>query len=110
MTVLATIVSRPTADRAVIDAGSKTLSSDPLAGGDGFGLLTEYPQAVVARLNEEHGMLDLSHCERRPILGERVRIVPNHCCAVSNLHDEVTIVRSDDVLGVWPVAARGRSR
>ncbi len=109
MTVLATIVSRPTPDRAVIDAGSKTLSSDPASAGRGFGILVEYPDAIIERLNEEHGMLDLSQCRGRPVSGERVRIIPNHCCVVTNLHDEVVAVRGDEVIGAWPVAARGRT-
>ena len=59
LTVLATVVSRPTPDRAVIDAGSKTLTSDTL-GIDGFGLALEYPDAIIRSLSEEHGVLDLS--------------------------------------------------
>ncbi len=111
MTVHATVVSRPTPERAVIDAGSKTLSSDPAPAsvGGGFGLLVGYPNAIVERLNEEHGMLDISACGERPALGERVRIIPNHCCVVTNLHDEVFGVRGDVVVASWPVAARGRT-
>jgi D-serine deaminase-like pyridoxal phosphate-dependent protein len=110
--VLATVVSRPTTERAIIDAGSKTLSSDlaPPQAGPGYGLLADYPDAVITRLNEEHGMLDLSACASRPALGEVVRIVPNHVCVVTNLHDEVVVMRDGQVAGTWPVAARGRSR
>lgn len=110
--VHATIVSRPTATRAIIDAGSKTLSSDPLPPGlgTGYGLLLEYPDAVIERVNEEHGMLDLSACARRPEIGERVRIVPNHVCVVTNLHDEIVLARDGVVDAIVPVAARGRTR
>jgi D-serine deaminase-like pyridoxal phosphate-dependent protein len=65
---------------------------------------------VIKRLSEEHCMLDLSRCASCPALGERVRIVPNHCCVVSNLHHEVSVVRDGELVGNWPVAARGRSR
>jgi D-serine deaminase-like pyridoxal phosphate-dependent protein len=108
----ATIVSRPTGDRAVMDAGTKSLSSDPVApsAGPGFGLILDYPGAVIDRLNEEHGMIDLSRCERKPQLGERVRIVPNHVCAVSNLHDDVVTSRDGHVVDDCHVAARGRTR
>jgi D-serine deaminase-like pyridoxal phosphate-dependent protein len=107
LTVLATVVSRPTPDRAVIDAGSKALSSDTL-GLDGFGLLLEYPDAVIRSLSEEHGVVDLTACAKRPEIGERVRIVPNHACVVSNLFDTVALISGGDVIEVTPVTARGR--
>ena len=109
--VLATVVSRPTEDRAIIDSGSKSLSSDLVAAefGAGYGLLLDYPDAVIERLSEEHGMVDLSACRGKPALGERVRILPNHVCAVSNLHDRVVASRGGEVMDIWPVAARGRT-
>lgn len=110
--VHATVVSCPTPDRAVLDAGSKTLSSDRVApsAGDGYGLILEYPEAVIGRLNEEHAVVDVSACIRRPAVGERVRILPNHVCVVSNLHDTMAMARGGAVVGEWPVAARGRTR
>src|SRR5690606_23717224 len=59
MTVLATVVSRPTADRAILDAGSKALTSD-LLGLEGYGMILEHPEAVIYQLNEEHGLVDVS--------------------------------------------------
>ena len=108
----ATVVSRPTEDRAVIDAGTKSLTSDLVAPsvGAGYGLILDYPDAVLERLNEEHGMLDLTRCRKKPALGERIRIVPNHVCVVSNLHDEVVMSRDGRVVDTWRVAARGRTR
>lgn len=108
----ATVVSRPTEDRAVMDAGSKSLSSDlvPPSVGAGYGLLLDYPGAVIERLNEEHGIIDLSRCDRKPALGERVRILPNHVCVVSNLHDDVVVSRGGRVIDNWHVAARGKTR
>ena len=108
----ATVVSRPTETRAIIDAGSKSLSSDRVAPsvGDGYGLILEYPDAIIERLNEEHGILDLTHSARKPAIGERVRIVPNHVCVVTNLHDEVVTSRHGLVEATVPVAARGRTR
>ena len=96
----------------MIDAGTKSLSSDRVApsAGPGFGLILDYPDAVIERLNEEHGVIDLSRCLRKPGLGEHVRIVPNHVCVVSNLHDEVVTTRDGQVTGNQAVAARGRTR
>ncbi|HEX4766914.1 MAG TPA: D-TA family PLP-dependent enzyme [Lichenihabitans sp.] len=107
LTVLATVVSRPTPERAVIDAGSKSLTSDTL-GLDGFGLVLGYPEAVIRSLSEEHGTIDVMGCARKPAIGERLRIVPNHACVVSNLFDDVVLVVGDEVLESVAVAARGR--
>lgn len=107
--VWSTVVSRPTADRAIIDAGSKTLSSDLASTLRGHGFLPDYPDAVIERLNEEHGIIDLSRCTRKPELGEVLRIVPNHVCVVSNLHDEIVLARGDAIKSVVPVVARGKT-
>jgi D-serine deaminase-like pyridoxal phosphate-dependent protein len=111
LTVLATVVSCPTSERAVIDAGSKTLSSDLLAPGqgDGYGLLPDYPDASIARLNEEHGVVDLGRSARKPEVGERVRIIPNHVCVVTNLHDYIYLHRDGAVLAQLPVYLRGKT-
>ncbi len=108
LTVLATVVSCPEIDRAVLDAGTKTLSSDPSTA-PGFGHVTAYPKAVITHMNEEHGMLDLSQCapEQRPEIGERVSIIPNHVCVVSNLFNSVVLVQDGQIIDILPVAARG---
>ena len=111
--VEATVVSRPTAGRAILDAGSKTLSSDPVAGHpelNGFGLVLEHPGARLYALNEEHGYLDLSECPDPPAIGDVVTIVPNHACIVSNLHDQVVVRQAGSPAAVWRVAARGLVR
>jgi D-serine deaminase-like pyridoxal phosphate-dependent protein len=109
MQVRATIVSRPTETRAVIDAGTKVLTSDQYHV-KGYGHLMEYPEAVVTGLSEEHGIVDLSGCRERPKVGDVVNVVPNHCCVVSNMVDEVYGVRGGKVEVTWPVAARGTVR
>jgi D-serine deaminase-like pyridoxal phosphate-dependent protein len=111
LTILATVVSRPTSERAVIDAGSKTLSSDLLPSGqkEGYGLFPEYPDATILRLNEEHGIVDLGHSARKPEIGERLRIIPNHACVVTNLHDQIYLHRGGTVLARLPVYLRGKT-
>jgi D-serine deaminase-like pyridoxal phosphate-dependent protein len=109
MRVRATVVSRPTDDRGVLDAGSKVLTSD-LYHMKGYGHLMEYPEAQVAHLSEEHAVVDFSACAERPKVGEVVSVVPNHCCVVTNMVDEVYGVRHGKVEVTWPVAARGRVR
>lgn len=107
LTVIATVVSRPNADRAVVDAGSKALAAD-LSPAGGHGHVVEYPEAAVTGLSEEHGVIDLSKSSRKPQVGERVRIVPNHVCVVSNLFDAVHITEDGETAEPVPVAARGR--
>jgi D-serine deaminase-like pyridoxal phosphate-dependent protein len=109
MTVLATVVSVPAPDRAVVDAGSKTLSSDPLRPrGEGFGFVLGR-RSRLARLSEEHGVIQVVAGETFRV-GERVRILPNHACVVSNLHDRLLGIRRGRVETELVVAARGRVR
>ncbi len=106
LTVCATVVSRPSRDRAILDAGSKALSSD-LSAEEGFGLVLEAPQSTLVKLNEEHGYLALANGDDVE-LGAQVRIVPNHACVVSNLFAELALVRDGALVGRWAVDARGR--
>jgi D-serine deaminase-like pyridoxal phosphate-dependent protein len=110
MTVLATVVSTAVPGQAVIDTGTKALGREPVRGadGEGFGQLLEHPEVVVARMSEEHGILDLSASSWRPVVGERVRVIPNHVCIVVHLNDVVYGVRGDVIETTWPIAARGR--
>lgn len=111
-TVRCTIVSDAVPGKVVVDAGTKTLTSDrnAKAGDSGFGHVVEYPQAKVVRLSEEHGEIDIRECGSRPRLGERVHIIPNHICPCINLHDEVVIRDADGSERIAPVDARGRVR
>ncbi len=90
----------------VIDAGSKSLTSD-LLGMEGFGLVMG-TDLTVKGLSEEHGVIELPVASDWPRIGERLRIIPNHACVISNLFDKVTLISGDEVREVVPVAARGR--
>jgi D-serine deaminase-like pyridoxal phosphate-dependent protein len=109
MHVRATVVSVPTPDRAIIDAGSKVLTREQYYVKD-FGRVVEYPDVAVGNCSEEHGMLDLSRSTAKPKVGEVINVIPNHCCVVSNMVDEVYGIRGGEVEVVWPVAARGKVR
>ncbi|MCA8926499.1 MAG: D-TA family PLP-dependent enzyme [Alphaproteobacteria bacterium] len=107
LSVLTTVVSRPTETRAVLDGGSKAFSSD-LGGLTGHGYIREYPDAVIHSLSEEHAVVDLSACTgAKPAVGERVRVVPNHACVVSNLFNQVHGIADGQVERVFTVEARG---
>jgi D-serine deaminase-like pyridoxal phosphate-dependent protein len=109
MTVLATVVSTAIPGQAVIDAGSKALGREPMSDArEGFGQLLERPEVVVARLSEEHGVLDLGDSDWRPAVGDVVRVVPNHVCITVHLQDEMYGLRGGRLERSWPIAARGR--
>jgi D-serine deaminase-like pyridoxal phosphate-dependent protein len=105
--VVATVVSRAGLERGIVDAGSKTLTSDT-GGLAGHGLVLEHPEARIAKFAEEHGFLDLAACNHRPSVGDVVRIVPNHVCVVVNMVDRLIATRGDTIVGDIAVAARGR--
>ncbi|HET7092234.1 MAG TPA: alanine racemase [Thermomicrobiales bacterium] len=106
LTVLTTVVSRPTLDRAVVDVGSKGLSSDT-APEPGYGHVIGQPAASVETLTEEHGILRVADGRGLPV-GAKLRIIPNHACAALNLFDHAWIVADGRVEDRWPVAARGK--
>ena len=106
LTVLATVVSTPAADRAIVDAGSKILTSD-LLGLSGYGHVLGRPDIAIDQLSEEHGRLRCAGDIGLKV-GQRVKIVPNHACVVSNMVDAVHIVSRSKGVAVWPVVARGK--
>jgi len=118
LTVLARVVSRPASDRLILDAGSKTLTTD-LARGfidvSGYGTVFESlesttpdPRLSIERLSEEHATVRVRDGSSNLKPGDLVRIVPNHACVVSNLMDDVWLVSGNYALDSIDIAARGR--
>jgi len=118
--VVATVVSRPSADVACVDAGAKALTSDRMIVRDAapdYGAVAPAGWAVgataraagwpVARASEEHGLVAVPDGGEVAV-GERLALVPNHICPAVNLFDAVTVVERGRVVDRWPVAARGR--
>lgn len=110
VTILATVVSRPAPDRAVVDAGTKTLTSDRSRKHEGFGMVKGYDSIVVESLSEEHGVLRLTDPSVPLGVGDRIEIIPNHVCPAINLADEMVALTQGRVSGVIPVSARGKRR
>lgn len=107
MHILATVVSRPAENRAVLDCGSKALTSDLLGFSD-FGAIEGFDGARIVSLSEEHAVVDLSDCKNDFCeIGAMVRVIPNHTCVVSNLFDRMVFHRDGIVTRVEDVAARG---
>jgi D-serine deaminase-like pyridoxal phosphate-dependent protein len=105
LTALATVISRPAPDRAVVDAGLKTLSND-----SGPARLVDAPGWEYAHAGDEHGVLTpTEEGERRDLrVGDRVALMPSHIDTTVNLHDVIHAHRGGDVEATWDIAARGK--
>lgn len=108
--IICTVVSTSITDQVVLDGGTKTFTSDICipAPTSGHGYMVEYPQARIARLSEEHGQVDMSQCEQRPKIGDRVSVIPNHICPCVNLQDAIWWREADGSLQKITVDARGK--
>lgn len=111
LTVLASVVSVKE-NRIIIDAGSKTLALDQGAHGNqsivGHGYIIEYPQLIIDRLSEEHGIIPINK-KTNLQLNDPIRIIPNHACTVANLFDSYVLHRDGKIIGRWKIDARGRT-
>jgi D-serine deaminase-like pyridoxal phosphate-dependent protein len=100
--VLATVMSRPTPERVILDAGLKALSVD-----SGMPVVDGMPDVVYARASDEHGRLELSDPKRPLALGDKLRLIPGHCDPTVNMYDWYVGVRNGRVEALWPITARG---
>ena len=110
LTVLATVVSKPAADRVIFDSGSKTLTNDGARGftpAPGYGVVIGHDNLLIERLSEEHATVKATNGSTPLEPGDRIRIIPNHSCVVSNLVDQAWLV-DDENAEALPIAARGR--
>jgi D-serine deaminase-like pyridoxal phosphate-dependent protein len=108
--IVTTVISTAVPGQIVLDAGSKTLTSDRCgpAPESGHGYVVEYPRAKIAKLTEEHAQVDVSGCDRAPKVGDRVHVIPNHICPCVNLQDNVWWKEDGELPRRVPVEARGR--
>jgi D-serine deaminase-like pyridoxal phosphate-dependent protein len=100
--VWATVMSRPTAERAIVDAGLKALAFD-----SGPPLVWDEPGASYERASDEHGRLAVAAATNRLRLGDKIRLVPGHCDPTVNLYDWYVGIRGERVEAIWPITARG---
>ena len=105
--VVATVVSTPTRDRAVIDAGTKALSVDARVSGlNSFGLVVDHPGLILERLSEEHGVV-VSEAGTGLRIGDRLIVIPIHCCTTVNLHEQILMVSAAGIATWDETGARG---
>jgi len=104
LTVLATVISRPVPERVVVNTGYKSITQE-------FGMpaVKDTQDAEVYHLSEEHGLIRVNP-ESKIEVGDKLELIPSHCCTTVNLHDQYYGVRNDRLEVVWPVSARGKSQ
>jgi len=104
LTVLATVISRPIPERLVVNTGYKSITQE-----FGMPVVKDAEDAQVYHLSEEHGLIRVdAGCKIE--VGDKIELIPSHCCTTVNLHDQYYGVRNDKVEVVWPVSARGKSQ
>jgi D-serine deaminase-like pyridoxal phosphate-dependent protein len=117
-TVISTVVSTPSPERAIIDAGSKTLSKDLIPSNifaqqyAGHGLILDAPGWVITKLSEEHGFLEWQG-EGTPTelkIGDRLQIIPNHICTVFSSLNECFVIEDEKITANWKTLKPGASR
>jgi D-serine deaminase-like pyridoxal phosphate-dependent protein len=110
MRIAVTVVSNAVPGQIIVDGGSKTFTSDPTAGFEGFGRFVEDPTLVLQRMNEEHGYVRLGEGALTHRIGDRLHVIPNHVCVAMNMQDEVWVHRGGVVEDCWKIQARGKLR
>jgi D-serine deaminase-like pyridoxal phosphate-dependent protein len=105
LTVLASVISRPTPTVAITDAGHKVATSE-------FGMpeIKDIPGATLAKLSEEHGKIEFAEANRDLKVGDKVQYIVSHGCTTINLHDRYFGVRDGRLEVVWDIAGRGKSQ
>ena len=102
LSVLTTVVSRPSLTRGVVDAGRKAIAADPQ-----MPLLRHYPESTVLQLSAEHGKLDLSGDARDLQIGDRTELTVGYSDFTTMLHDQFVGIRNEHVESVFEIAGRG---
>lgn len=108
LVVAATVVSHGTRNGFVVDAGAKILGKDVAPFIEGHGAVLGW-DAVINRVSDHHGVVELAEGTARPAIGDMVFVAPNHVCPVVNLVDEYLVTREGRLVDRWPVDARGRN-
>jgi 3-hydroxy-D-aspartate aldolase len=106
LSVLTTVISVPSAEMAMVDAGLKAFSTDKPFVPEAI----EWPGVEYSWAGDEHGRLTLKEAGRLPNLGDRIEFFPPHCDPTINLYDRLYAMRGDKVEAVWDIAGRGKSQ
>lgn len=111
-TVLATVISRPTPERVILDVGAKGLTMQSRTKGicatPGLGTLLDYPGVYIDEVFDEHAIIYSQSFRDAVKIGDKVRILPVHICPVCNLYDTAWLVDGGSVIEELAVSARGK--
>lgn len=113
-TVLASIISKPTDERVVLDAGAKCLTSQNRAEGicttNGYGLIKNSPDIRIAGVFDEHAVIYDKNFHKAVKIGDKIEIIPNHICPTCNLYDTAYLVDNGKIIKEIPILCRGKSQ
>lgn len=113
-TVLATVISKPTPERVVLDAGAKALTSQNRAQGIcatyGYGLVKNSANIRLSGVFDEHGLIIDQNFRAHSEIGDKIEIIPNHICPTCNLYEKAYLVSAGTVVKELPVLCRGKSQ
>ena len=111
-TVLATVISKPTKERTILDVGAKGLTMQERRIGitavEGKGTILECPEVHIDSVFDEHAIINNADFSAKVKVGDKVRIIPVHICPVSNLYDKAYLISGDEVICEMDIAARGK--
>ncbi|MCX7779909.1 MAG: alanine racemase [Negativicutes bacterium] len=114
LTVLSTVISKPTAERVVLDAGGKALTSFTRVRGicetRGYGVVKGLHEIRLAKVYDEHGVILDKSARETLSIGQKVEIIPNHVCPTCNLYDTMHIIENGQIIAEWPILCRGKSQ
>jgi len=103
LSILSTVVSRPSADRAIIDAGRKTMNMELH-----LPLVMDRPGIEVHRLSAEHGLIHLGPAAQDLRIGDRLELIPGYGDFTTVLHNHFFVLQNNHLVDIWPLTARGR--
>ncbi len=109
--VLATVISKPTSERVILDVGAKGMTmqsrTEGICATPGKGTLPDYPGVYINSMYDEHAIIYNAAFREQIQIGDKVRIIPVHICPVCNLYDQMYLFRNDEIIEVVNIACRG---
>jgi D-serine deaminase-like pyridoxal phosphate-dependent protein len=113
-TILTSVISKPTEERIVLDAGAKALTSQTRMGGicetSGYGLVKNSDNVRLSGVYDEHGLIYNKEYSNYIELGDKIEVIPNHICPACNLYEIAYLVSNGEVLREIPILCRGKIR
>ncbi|MDY0395718.1 D-TA family PLP-dependent enzyme [Virgibacillus halophilus] len=110
--VLATVISKPTRERVILDVGAKGITAQTRNEGitktNGLGRVKGSDNVFIDGVFDEHAIIYDESFSKQINIGDKVEIIPNHICPVTNLHEKAYVVSDSEIAEVLPVACRGK--